>query len=649
MLTRLTLTLAVLFSSTLTLALPPSEGTLSAAQGRPSTEQILKQLGGVPCPDDSAFTCVTLIVPLDHFNPADARTLSVTFAVLPAAGNRKGMFITVTGGPGTSGIAAADSYTAAFDPSIPRRFDIVFFDQRGATLSGGLACPQAAVAFYQSDFRAVTPAQETALNEAARAFSTDCVSEMGRPEALPFYGTAQAIEDLELFRQLMQDEKFWLYGESYGTQYAQTYAAEHGEHLAGLLLDGTVDLTLTGFEYYAQQAQAFNAALVAALEACQVDPACAADFGQEAVSAYDQLAQRLQQEALSLRFPLANGRATRRDFTFADLEVTAAGQAYSEGDRMLFNRALAAYSGRRDLIPLTRLLYANLGLDPQTLTVVPDLTYSDAMFYAVECQDYGYPGATPEARAANYLRAGDPVEAAVPRLASLFYGDLPCASWPDATTNLSRPAPLTALGVPTLVLGATADPATPYDQGVSVYRRLADGYLITQQGGPHVIFGRGVACVDDLVTDFLVKDRAPAQRETTCDGAVTNDYVPLAPVSAQEFETPLEALASLETEINYLPEYYYWDGVEPTGAGCGLGGSLHFKPDGKRYVFSLAGCTFTRGFSVTGTGAYAASNDRFVLDVSTAGRWNCALRYVRAGDKTRVTGKCNGSNVHWER
>lgn len=649
MLTRLTLTLAVLFWSILTPSLSPSGGALSAANGRPSTRQILKQLGGVPCPNDSAFTCVTLTVPLDHFNPADTRTLAVTFAVLPATGNRKGMFVTVTGGPGTSGIAVADSYTAAFDPAIPRRFDIVFFDQRGATLSGGLACSEAAVAFYQSDFRADTPAQEAALKNAARTFSTDCVSELGRPEALPYYGTAQAIEDLELFRRLLQDERLWLYGESYGTQYAQTYAAAHGEHLAGLLLDGAVDLTLTGFEYYAQQAQAFNATLVATLEACTADPACAADFRQEAVTTYDQLAQRLQQTANAFRFPLADGRTVRRTYTFADLEVTAAGQAYSEGDRMLFNRALAAYAGRRDLVPLARLLYANLGLDPQTLAVVPDPTYSDGMFYAVECQDYGYPGATPEVRADNYLRAGDPVEAALPRLASLFYGDLPCAYWPDATSDLSRPEPLLAPGIPTFVLGATADPATPYAQGVSVYQRLADGYLITQQGGPHVIFGRGVACVDDLVTDFLVKGRAPAQRETTCEGSITTEYVPLAPVSAQEFETPLEALASLETEINYLPEYYYWDGVAPTGAGCGVSGSLRFEPDGKRYVFSFAGCTFTRGFSATGVGAYASNGDRFVLDVTTAGRWNCTLRYVRAGDKTRITGNCNGANVRWER
>jgi pimeloyl-ACP methyl ester carboxylesterase len=621
---------------------------ISNRLSRPSTETILKQLGGRSCPDGSAFTCVTLTVPLDHFNPADTRTLAVTFAVLPATGRRLGMFVTATGGPGTSGIAVADWYTAAFDARIPRRFDIVFFDQRGVALSGGLTCPEAAAAYYRADGRAETPEQEIAIKQAARAFSRACVAEMGNPDSLPYLGTEQAVEDLEIFRQLMQDETFWLYGESYGTQYAQTYAARHGERLAGLMLDGTVDLTLDGFEFYAHEIQAFDETLVATLRACNGDPACARDMQGHAVAAYDRLAARLKRRPLSFRFALPEGGFARREFTFADLEVAAAGQLYTEDDRMLFNRALAAYASRRDLTPLARLLYLSLGLDPQTLDAIPDPSYSDAIFYAVECQDYGYPGVTPNDKAQNYLRAGDPVEAAVPRLASLFYGDLPCAYWPNPTTSLTRPDGLIADGIPTLVLGATADPATPVGNGIDVYRRLADGYLITQQGGPHVIFGRGNACPDDLVTDFLVRGQVPDQRETECEGVVADDYVPLAPRRASAFASPLDALASAETEITYLPEYYYWDGVEPTSAGCPIGGALHFELDGAKYTFALNACTFTRQFVMTGSGSYNPARDRFVLDVTVTGRWQCELKYVRTGDQVRVTGRCDAEKVEWQ-
>jgi hypothetical protein len=154
--------------------------------------------------------------------------------------------------------------------------------------------------------------------------------------------------------------------------------------------------------------------------------------------------------------------------------------------------------------------------------------------------------------------------------------------------------------------------------------------------------------VDDLVTDFLVRDRAPAQRETTCDGVVADDYVPLAPSNASAFASPLEALASAEDEINYLPEYYYWDGETPTGVGCTFSGTLTFEPRGNNYALTFDDCSMTRNFRFSGAGSYNADRDRFSLDVTTAGRWACELKYTRNGDRTRVTGTCDGKKVSWE-
>jgi len=631
-------------------AVPATGGRTPLSPTRPSTESILKKLGGKPCPDGSQFTCVTLNLPLDHFNPKDSRTIQMTFAVLPAASKarRKGMFVTVTGGPGTSGIAAADPYTSMFAAGITDSFDIVFFDQRGMALSGGLTCPDAAAVFYQSDLRVDTPAREAALKQAAHKFSQDCVSEMGSPTSLPYLGTVQAVEDLESFRQVMQESKFWLYGESYGTQYAQTYAAAHGDHLAGLVLDGTVDLTLSNFDFYAGESQAFNDTLVATLDACSQDPACAEDLSGDPLAAYDQLAALLNSHPLRFQFPLTRGDPARRSFTLASLETTAAEQMYNESDRMMFNRALAAYASRQDAAPLARLLYIDLGLNPQTLAVSPDPTWSDGIFYSVECQDYSLPGRTPDEKADLYLQAGKIVVAAVPRLAKyIFFGDLPCAYWPDASTDLARPEPLRAEGIPTLVLDAKADPATPFSNGISVFQNLEDGYLITKEGGPHIIFGRGDACPDDLVTDFLVNDRVPEERETACPGDVEDQYIPLAPPDASAFDNPLDALASAETEISYLPEYYYWDGSESTSTGCTFGGKLSFNPDGSKYAFTFKDCSFTGKFKLTGTGSYDPDKDRFSMNVTTEGRWNCELKYLRDSRQTKVTGKCDGKKVTW--
>jgi pimeloyl-ACP methyl ester carboxylesterase len=615
---------------------------------RGSTETFLQDHGGFQCFEDSIFTCITVNVPLDHFNASDTREIPVTFAVLPASGIRKGMFVTATGGPGYSGIASADSYTAAFDPSIPEAFDIVFFDQRGISYSGDQSCPNAGSVYYQQDARGITPAQEEALKQAASTFSTDCINEVSNPDLLPYLGTKQAVEDLEYFRhQLIGDETFWLYGESYGTQFAQTYAAAHGDHLAGLILDGTVDLTLDGIGFYSQQAQAFNDTLVASLSACNDDPACRKDMTGNAVKAYNQLESKLSRREISFKFPLPEGGFANRTFSLTNLEFVAASQMYNEGDRMMFTRALAAYSLKQDITPLARLLYLDMGFDPQTLDVIPDPYYSDAVFYGVECQDYGYPGSSPEEKADNYLDAADPFESSIPFLSSIIYGDLPCTYWPDATDDLTRPGYLLAEGIPTLVLGATADPATPVGNGVSVYQNLADAYLVTQEGGPHVIFGRGNTCPDALVTDFLVNDVLPTERETVCEGYVADEHVPLAPRSASEFKNPYKALSSIETEITYLPEYYYWYG-DPESIGCTYGGTLSFNYNkaGTKTEFALDKCSLVNNFILSGTGTYNSNNDRFVLDVKTAGRWKCDLKYVRKGDTLNLTGKCDGKNMN---
>ena len=642
---HLFLAILFLFSS---LAAAPFPALSEKAQPA-TTAATLASLEGYPCFDGSVFTCVTLEVPLDHFNPEDGRTISVTFAILPASGERKGMFVVATGGPGYSGISSADYYIAGYDESILSSFDIVFFDQRGIGLSdpAGTYCPYAGATYYQQDARGKTPAQEKALKKTARTFAADCVNEVGDASILPYIGTKQAVEDLEYFRQLIGDEQFWLYGESYGTQYAQTYAAAHGDHLAGMLLDGTVDLTFDGINFFAQQAQAFNDTLVSSLSACNDDPACRRDMLGNAVRGYDQLASQLSRGPISFKFPLANGKFANRKFSLTNLEFVAASQMYSEGDRMMFVRALAAYASRNDLAPLARLLYIDLGLDSQTLDVMPDPFASDAVYFGVECQDYGYPGASPEEKANKYLRAADPFESSIPRLASIIYGDLPCASWPEATTDLTRPEYLFAEGIPTLVLGATADPATPVQNGINVYQHLADGYLITQTDGPHVIFGRGNACPDALVTDFLVNSVVPAERETTCDGYIMDTFIPLAPRLAISFLGPRRALSSVETEIYYLPEFYYWDGFEPKSVGCSNGGALDFASNefGTGYDISLKKCSFTNNFIMTGTGSYDSQADQFILSVQTTGRWKCDLTYTRTGEDSSVTGKCDGKSV----
>jgi pimeloyl-ACP methyl ester carboxylesterase len=602
------------------------------------TPVTLERLGGYPCPD-SEFTCVKLTVPMDHFDPANNQTIDVVFAILPATGQRKGVFVTANGGPGASGLLSADSYTSNFQPAITENFDIVFFDQRGVGASGGLQCPVAAATYYLTNVDASTSKGEAALSTAAQIFTRDCVAEMGNPQLLPYLGTVQAVEDLEDFRQAFGDDTIWLYGESYGTQFSQAYAAAHSAHLAGLILDGTVDLTLTGTEFLAEQAAAFDNSLTMTLQACNTDPVCAQAMGSDAVDIYDHLAVSLKENPLPFNFPLPSGSLAAREFSFGDLESAAAGYLYSESARMIFLRALAAYNLNGDLAPMARLLYDSLSIDPETLVGITDPSYSDAVYYAVECQDYGYYSGTPAQRAEAYLRAGDQLDAAQKRFSSIFYGDFPCVFWPSSSQDQVRPTYLTLENLPTMVLGATADPATPLSNGLSVFQHLADGYMITEQGGPHIIFGWGKACPDDIVTSYLAEGKLPSERQTTCDGEVTRKYVPLSPLNVEDYEDPLKVLDAVRTEIYYLPEYYYWDMTTTTPTGCPFGGTLTFAPSDSGDLFTLVGCSFMKGFVMTGSGDYNYEEDSFSLKVDITGLAQGRLNYLLQSDGSiTVTG-----------
>ncbi len=596
--------------------------------------EVIAALDGVPCPD-SDFTCVTIKMPLDHFDNSNEETIAVTFAVLPATGESEGAFFTATGGPGTAGILSADSYTAALDPEITERFDIVFFDQRGVGMSGGLTCPAAAIDYYRADADVSTAAGQELLAGAASTFVTDCISEMGNPEVLPYLSTEQVVEDIEVFRQMFGFDQFVLYGESYGTQVAQTYAAAHPENLDRLVLDGTVDLTLDGFTFYQEQATAFGQTLEATFDACVEDVACADDFGDEPGAAYDRLAALLSEGPISVDFPLSDGTSSPRELTLTDLEVVASAQMYAEDDRMLFLRALAAYSGRDDLIPMLRLLYPSLGLEPLDESIIEDPSWSDAIYYSVECLDYGFAGDTPEDVVDAFFEAG--AELDEQRLGSIAYGDMPCAFWPERNTDEDRPEPLVAEGIPTLVLSATADPATPHTQGMAVWSRLETGYSMTQGGGPHVIFGRGNACPDEDATAFILDGTPPPV--AICEGDVTDGYQPLMPAAVGEFDNAEAMLDAIEWELSYMPEYYYWDGVEETAAGCGRGGIVTFTPTDLGYGYLFEECGLTEELVISGSGAYAVDDDVFTLDV-TNGTPDCAYIYERAGDEVDLDDQC---------
>lgn len=598
-----------------------------------------------PCGEDMAdgFRCVTLRMPLDHFDDT-GRTIDVTYAIRPhtGRGEARGTFVTLTGGPGSSGIASAVSYTGSYDEAIQRRYDIVFLDQRGAHLSGDLTCPDAALTWYRTDADSSTSTATTGLSVDAHAFVDACIAEAKvDPAILPYLGTRQAVEDLDAIREHLGVDRLTVYGESYGTQYAQQYAAAHPDRVAGLIVDGPVDLSPSLFDYYDEQTRGFDEALEGTLYDCTTMRPCTIDTdAPNTLVAWDDLATELATGPASFEFHGSDGTTETRRFTSGDLLNAGSAFLYSEYDRMLLQRALAAAS-QGDLWYLSRLLSAGLVMNPDTQEAIPDPSYSDGLYYAVECLDYAIPGDTPEERAQAYLDAGRDLGMAGRRMGDIFYGDLPCAWWPAQPESAERPPLLADVPYPMLVLGATLDPATPWANGLRILDAAgANARAIVTPGGPHVIYGRGETCPDDLVTAFLVSGELPAAQRTVCPGNVADDYVRLPPMDAADYASTQAALRAVDRETVTSVDYWYWDAEDPLEAGCRFGGTVTYTPTDSGARLRLDGCSWSRGLALTGSGVIDDDEGTLTLRVRQDGTDGPVVRYRRdSEDVASVNGR----------
>jgi pimeloyl-ACP methyl ester carboxylesterase len=619
----------------------------------------LKELGGTACEENPDFTCVTIQVPLNHFDPANTETLDVVFAVSPATGKRLGMFVQAfPGGPGGEGISTGGLNW--FSDAILEHYDIVYFDQRGIGLSDPLSCPKAYEANFMdylnsSDHAGLegydTPAEQQQAVEDARTYAQNCVTEIGiDPAKLAFFGTDQVAEDIDAFRAAIGDEKFMMYGVSYGTAVAETYAAAHPEHLSGLVLDGTIDLTLTGEEGALSQEKAFDKVLVATLKSCNEDEACAADMGGDALAVYDKLAKQISKNPLKYEFPLPSGEKVKRTFTFNQWEYTTAYQLYSLSGRMLYLRALAA-ANHGNFIPMARLAYQQLTLDPATFEYLGDPTFSDTMFLSVLCTDDSFFAGTQEEKIAQTIAAGQASNGTVPRLDGSVYTGLSCAFWPSSPTQVLTTKPLVAEGVTTFVLNATLDPATPFEEGKAVYGNLADGYHLYVEGGRHSIYGFGYDCPDKYISDFMVDGTLPPKREMICKewgtDVVTRDYQPLIEAKASAYPDVLKTFQAIDNEIQLQPEYFYGSFTEDVTVTCPYGGTFTFGASDAGEAYTFEKCAYTQDFALTGSGDNNYDSGIVTFKTQVSGSKEGSLVYTNnAADGTSsVTGDYGGEQI----
>jgi pimeloyl-ACP methyl ester carboxylesterase len=273
------------------------------------------------------------------------------------------------------------------------------------------------------------------------------------------------------------------FGQSYGTFLGLAYAQAYPRRVRAMVLDGVVDPARGLVQLSLEQAAAFDRQYAAFAAWCRRSgcPWSRSDPTRALLA--------LVERARARPLPAAGDRVLGP----AEVYLGTLDLLYSESGWSRLGAALAAAAAGdggslRDL--------------SDHYLVHGSANFSDANT-AYNCADHpAAPSAVAIGRVARTAASRAPI------FGPFFaWGSLVCAVWPAPATT--RPHVVAAAGSATiLVVGATDDPATPYEWARSVAGHLQHAALLTVHADSHVVALAG-ACARAVVDRYLVDLIAP--------------------------------------------------------------------------------------------------------------------------------------------
>lgn len=475
-------------TSSLETSSPESDGS-PTTRGAPAVEF---DVDWERCDDDD-HACGTLVVPLDHFDPAGDATVTLALRRRPAGDpdERIGAILMNPGGPGAAGQDLVGSLEDAFPDALLDRFDLVGWDPRGTGDSTRVTCEPDLEEYFALD-KSPDDEREIAANvAAAKAFAAACRESDG--ELLPFLSTTQTVEDMDAIRAALGDDALTYLGFSYGTYLGARYAETHPDRLRALVLDGPVDPSVAAEASIEQQSIGFERALGEFLAWCDSSSDCGFG-GADPVDAFDRLASAVDAEPV-----------------FA--EVAGEERLLGPGEFDL-GVAMSLYFGEAGYPGLAEALAATAGGDGSDLLDLADLyagrlandEYDGSMtaFYSIGCVD------SPRFTLRQVRRLADRLAVRAPALgpANAWLG-LPCVYWDAPADPAGAPHAIDVPdGAPILVTATDGDPATPIEWARGLAEQLGAPLLVTESD-QHTAFLAGDDCLDDAIIDFLADPGEP--------------------------------------------------------------------------------------------------------------------------------------------
>ncbi|MET8668197.1 alpha/beta hydrolase [Streptomyces tendae] len=459
-------------------------------------------------PDGTRWQCATLRTPLDWKNPS-GESMDLALIRARAAGDpdeRIGSLLFNFGGPGGSGVATLPGLAADYE-KLRTRYDLVSFDPRGVGNSAGVRCLGAGLPGEDEiDNTPDDGGDETnALARFNRETAAACEKNSG--DVLPYVGTTQAAQDMELMRQVLGDEKLHYFGISYGTELGGVYAHLFPEHVGRAVLDGVVDPTHDLMEEALAQAGGFQLAFEHFAAWCARQGCTLGEDAEDIVDLVVGLEAALDDTPLATPddgeldgdglVDAISGALYRQDYWPA-LRVGLEAAADDNGEVLHDLAEALGQHGR--------------GGDTDDGTATEESNEDDA-FRAITCDDSSnrYTVADIESRLPDFLEAS-PLFGP-----GLAWSALSCDGWP--VPGAARHPEVGAPGAaPVLLVGNTGDPATPYEGAARMAQRLGEkvGVELTYEGEGHGAYDSGNACVQDTVNAYLLNGTLP-KPGTVCE------------------------------------------------------------------------------------------------------------------------------------
>ena len=432
---------------------------------------------------ESGFECAKVAVPLDHLNPDDQ---IFEISLIRKAGTENLTPLLVNpGGPGASGFDyVRDNYETLGTQALRDSFQVVGFDPRGVGRSAPVTCSDEKLKdqiYYQESGFPLGSQQDFDFSKAAlERFAASC-QESGFDVA--YFNTQQSARDMDIIRAALGVEKLDYLGFSYGTELGATYIALFPERVGRFVLDGAVDPTLTSAQGTVNQVAGFDKAFRSYLSDCLSRTECPFQGSVEAaLKQVEELLVELETSQLPTQYDRNAG------LTVALYGIIAA--LYSEQSwRFLTQAFQEAFDGDGSTLLLLADFYNDKDPEGGYLSNISEANL------AINCADERVP---PE----DFAKLREDVLDASSVFGKYFgYPELSCLGWPEGKSMVQLDYAL-ELSIGPLVIGTTGDPATPYQQAVSLSKLLSRATLITYEGEGHTAYGSD-DCVNEYVEDYL--------------------------------------------------------------------------------------------------------------------------------------------------